>query len=166
MILREENGAYQFDFSLAEYATDELHEVYKSVPLADVDFIFKHKTYFFVEYKNATINQKAKDSGFDPLSPKKLSNVVRKFYDSLIFVWACNDVAPVQYVYVMECKDNSPELKKLLREKLLDRLPFEFQRNSKIRNKMISGVEVLSIDDWNTHSTYSKFPITKIREDS
>lgn len=165
MIYTEENGYYQFDFSAALDASDNLHIIYKSLPLADVDYIVKtpNNDLIFVENKNSTVNQMARRSSFDPSSEKKISNIIRKFYDSLIFTWACDDVLPVDYIYILEYPQGDSTTRKLLREKIMNGLPFEFQKNNadKLKHKLIKSFDILSIDEWNNDPVLGKYPITR-----
>ena len=41
-------------------------------------------------------------------------------------------------------------------------LPFRLQESMKTAIRMINGVEVLSIDDWNHNPVYSRFPLVKL----
>ena len=54
-------------------------------------------------------------------------------------------------------------LRKLIRNKIRNKLPFELKEtDSNIEIEMIRDFEILSIDEWNNHESYSKFPISPI----
>ena len=42
------------------------------------------------------------------------------------------------------------------------RPPFELQNNIGAGKKLIEKFEVLSIEEWNAHEDYRRYPITKI----
>jgi hypothetical protein len=87
----EENGAYQFDFSQALWATDELHRAFHSthVDLSDVDFVAETETeLILLEYKNATITGAVKPEAFRPSDDNKIKKIAWKYYDSWIYLMA------------------------------------------------------------------------------
>lgn len=163
----DENKTYEFNFQKASFATNRLNEIYHNnkVSLADVDFIFKFEDQvYFVEYKNANLKNAAKPEAFVPSSQNKIDSIVRKFYGSLIYLWACGEIAPAHYVYILEYPLGDVVTRKMLRNKIISLLPIEFQQQPFIKNKLIQDFEVLSIDEWNSHAVYSVFPINEVTE--
>lgn len=46
--------------------------------------------------------------------------------------------------------------------KIEAKLPFRLQENNNIKRQLISGFEVLSIDEWNNDDIYGEFPISLV----
>lgn len=70
------------------------------------------------------------------MEDKKISVVIRKFYDSL------------HYLYLLD--------------KLKLELPFMLQENIGTGRNLIEKIEVLSIEEWNCDANYGKYPIYPI----
>lgn len=68
----------------------------------------------------------------------------------------------VQYIYILEYPKGDIVTRKRLRNKMKQRLPFELQNNIGAGKKLIEKFEVLSIEEWNAHEEYGRYPITKI----
>lgn len=162
----DENQAYQFDFSAALYASDQLNKIYhqcKLSILSDVDFIVEtDDVIILIEYKNACIAQAVRPSAFDPMSQKKKNSIAYKFYDTWIYLSATHHKKPVKYVYVLEYPGSDKVTRKMLRNKISNLLPFKLQNLPQIKEKLIHDFEVLSINEWNTHKLYRLFPITPL----
>lgn len=116
-----------------------------------------------MEYKNANVPGAVRPELFNPLADKKLNNVARKYVDSISYFLATKPInAKKIYVYIVEAPHSDSTTRRLLRERIAKRLPFEFQMNPQFRDTLIDRFEVLSIDEWNSHTEYSKFPITLV----
>jgi hypothetical protein len=169
--LIEENGEYELECKNALWASDQMHEDYHkaNIPLTDADFLLEdEKNIMIVEYKNSNIQRARavsyKTPAFNPMEDNKIGNVVRKFYDSLHYVHLLGKTKPVQYVYIVETPNSDSTMRKRLREKIKVLLPFKLQDNMNTGIKLIEGFEVLSIDEWNKHEEYGKFPLVKVNE--
>lgn len=173
----EENSEYQFDFSSAQWATDEIHNIFHQDGqiFCDADFACEFLAatesekirLLVVEYKNANI-QKAlanrnKTEAFDPLKDKKVNNVARKYLDTMSYLLVTRPRgAEKRYVYVLEAPNSDIVTRGMVREKIMKFLPFKLQKSLQVEEKLIDSFEVLSIDEWNKHPIYSKFPISRI----
>lgn len=165
-IYKEENGVYQIDFSSALWSTDELHDIFHksgSSLLSDVDFVAEtDNEIILVEYKNANIGRAKNPDAFIPSSENRILKIAYKFYDSIIYICACGYKKPYKYVYVLEYPKGDSTTRKLIRNKIAAKLPFELQKDKNIKHQLINGFEVLSIDEWNNNPLYSIFPISII----
>lgn len=168
-ILKDENGDYGLEYTNAVWASDQMHEDYHNakVPLSDADFLIEdEKSIMIVEYKNANTG-KARNAGyktppFNPLDDRKFASIVRKFYDSLHYVYLLGKYKPVKYIYVVETPDGDKTMRKRLRCKMKTLLPFDLQEKMNTGITLIKEVDVLSIKEWNTHEEYGKYPLTAI----
>ena len=165
-IFQDENRCFQFDFSSALWATDKLHDIYsrnKVGILSDVDFIAETKdSLLLVEYKNASIAQAVHPEAFNPFDQKRENKIAFKFYDSWIYLSAMQKNKPVRFIYLLEYPNDDAVMRKRLRARIADLLPFQLQKSADIRVKMIEDFEVLSISEWNAHASYGAFPITPV----
>lgn len=166
-IFEEENHVYQFDFSKAKWAIDSLHDVFsqnKVSILSDVDFIAEtDNCLILVEYKNSNIPGAVNPEAFDLQSQKLQNKIAYKFYDSWIYLKARGKEKPMKYVFIVEFPNADLVMRKRLREKISNLLPFKLQSSPEIKCKIIESFDVLSISEWNTHDVYKNFPITSIR---
>lgn len=168
-ILIDENGDYGIEYSNAIWVSDQMHQDYHNakVPLLDADFLLEdEKTLMIVEYKNAA-TQKARETRFktplfDPMADKTFASTVRKFYDSLHYIYLLGKRKPIKYIYVVETPNGDITMRKRLRDRMKTQLPFSLQENIKTGITLISGVDVLSIEEWNMHEEYGKYPFIKI----
>ena len=164
-IFIEENGVYQIDCSKAIWATDEIHGEYHRacVQLKDCDFLVEdNESLYLIEYKNANIKNAENPAAFKPEEDKMLNKVIQKFYDSLHYIYLIEKKKPIEYIYVLEYPKGDIVTRKRLRNKMKQKLPFDLQDNIGTGNKLIEKVEVLSIEEWNTHEKYGIFPITQV----
>ena len=165
-IHKEENKIYQIDFTAAIWSTDELNSIFNktvSSILSDVDFVAEtDKEVLFVEYKNSSIPGAKDPDAFVPSSDKSILKIAYKFYDSYIYIGACGCKKPYKYVYILEYPKGDSTTRKLIRNKIASKLPFELQNDMNIKHQIISSFEVLSINEWNNNSIYSKFPVSLI----
>ena len=162
-IFIEENGFYQIDCSSAIWASNKINAEYQVVGnfLSDADYVIEGASYIYlVEYKNANIQGAANAKAFQPQSDKKTDVIARKFYDSIHYLTIHGKGKPVKYVYIVEYPYAGATDRKLLRNKISDRLPFKLQ-NGKI-GKLIEDFEALSIEEWNNHADFSQFPLTPV----
>lgn len=169
-IYSEENQVYQIDFTSAVWSTNKLNSIFhKTVSsiLSDVDFIAEtDKEILFVEYKNSSIVGAKNPDAFVPSSDKSILKIAYKFYDSIIYTWACRYKKPYKYVYILEYPKGDSTTRKFIRNKIASKLPFELQKDNNIKYQLICEFDVLSIDEWNNNSTYSKFPVSTIHKNN
>lgn len=169
-IYREENQLYQFDFSAALWGTDAVHDVFhnnKAGILSDVDFIAETQEYILlVEYKNAAVSQAVHPEKFDPTDQKRENKIAYKFYDTWIYLSAIQKEKPVRYVYILEYPHGDRVVRKRIRNRIADLLPFELQKLPEVKVEMIRNFDVLSISEWNAHEEYGMFPITPVSGES
>lgn len=167
-ILLEENGKYQFDFTALEYVW-EMHDLTTKIMLSDVDFITEtDKEVLFIEYKNANIEgavspdtmlKKIKHGSF-------YQNIARKFYDSLLLFWACKGNEkefPIVYVLIIEHPILDKKLRRQLKLKIANQLPFKLQ-SDKVAREIISSFEVYDLEEWRAH--YPQINITPVTYES
>lgn len=162
-IFLEENGIYQIDCSSAVWATDEIHEKYKATgnQLNDVDFIVETEDrLLLIEYKNANTKNAVRPEAFKPLEDKRINTMLQKYYDTLHYLTLLKKDKPKYYIYILECPLDDQVTRKEVRNRLQRRLPFKLQGQFAFGVRLIDGVEVLNINEWNTHEIYKAFPIT------
>ena len=116
-----------------------------------------------VEYKNSNIPGAANPAAFDLKSQKLQNKIAYKFYDSWIYLKAWGKEKPMKYVFIVEFPNADLVMRKRLREKIGNLLPFKLQSSPEIKCKIIESFDVLSISEWNTHDVYKSFPITLIK---
>ncbi|MFI3212899.1 MAG: hypothetical protein R3Y24_06110 [Eubacteriales bacterium] len=161
----EENNTYKIDFTSALWATDKLNELFHNakVPLSDVDFIAETQDeILFVEYKNSNIPNAVSPEGFNPLEDKKISQVVKKYYDSLTYISALEKDCTKRkvYVYILEAPKADSVLRSKVRIRLKTLLPFLLQEQNDFGHTLIDDVRVVSIEKWN--EDYPEFPIVEV----
>ena len=160
-IYREENGQYILDCENAVWSTDAIHRVYQQagIHLNDVDFVIEtESSLLLVEYKNARISNAVHPEAFQPESEKKYSILVRKYYDSLHFLHALGKQRPRQYVVILEYPNGDYVSRRRIRDRLVSDLPFRLHTVLGVREPVIEEVAVLSLDEWNDHPDYGKYP--------
>lgn len=165
-IYQEENGVYQFDFSKAEWSSDQFHNIFQNNGaglLSDVDFAAETAdAMLLVEYKNANIPGAAHPEAFNPLGQKLENKIAYKYYDSWIYLKAMQKSKPISYVYILEYPNGDAVTRKRIRNEITKLLPFRLQNFADVQCELINSFEVLSIDEWNQHNAYGAFPISKI----
>ena len=168
-LLIDENGEYGLDCTLAVWASDKMHEDYHraKVQLSDADFLLEEvNNILIVEYKNADTKKareaRYKTPAFNPMDDKKFTSTVRKFYDSLHYIHLLGKNKPVKYVYVVEAPNSDAIMRKRLRARMKTLLPFALQENINTGISLIDRVDVLSINEWNMHDEYGKYPFVKL----
>ena len=166
----EENRAYQIDLRKADWSI-ELHPLYRitHLDLADVDYICElHGQILFIEYKNAKIavergfTQAAQ--AFNPASDEKIANMARKFFDSYFYVASHHQKSPIHYIYILEWPKDDVMTRKMLREKIAKKLPFDYQKQEHLTPLLINEFQVMSIEEWN--QVYTDAPISRITYES
>lgn len=170
-ILTDENGDYGLEYTNAVWASDRMHQDYhdSKVPLTDADFLLEDTASIMViEYKNANTG-KARDAGFktppfNPMDDRKFASIIRKFYDSLHYIHLLGKNKPVKYIYVVETTNGDETMRKRLRNKMKTLLPFELQKKINTGVMLIDRVDVLSLEEWNKHDEYGKYPFVKIEQ--
>lgn len=174
-ILIEEKGHYYLDCAQAVWASDEIHELYHrcGLPhlLSDADFVVETETnILLIEYKNANIAEaiihRDRTVSFDPFQKDKFDKIVKKLYDSLHYLHLMGKSKPVHYIYVLEYPKGDTVTRKMLRNKLKERLPFHMQDMITTGIKLIDSFQVLSISEWNAHETYGHYPLLPCKETS
>lgn len=163
-IFLEENGVYQIDCSSAVWATDEIHEKYKATgnQLNDVDFIVETEDrLLLIEYKNANTKNVVRPEAFRPLEDKRINIMLQKYYDTLHYLTLLKKDKPKYYIYILECPLGDQVIRKEVRNRLQRRLPFKLQKQFDLGVRLIEGIEVLNIEEWNNHEIYRDFPITQ-----
>lgn len=164
-IFTEENGRYRIDCTNAVWATDQMHEDYHKsrIHINDVDFLIENDSHLLmVEYKNASIPGAEKPEAFQPMQEKKILTVIRKFYDSFVYLRLMEKTKPVQYVYILEYPNGDETTRKRLRNRLKSELPFVLQDNIGNGVKLIDKVDVVSIEEWNKNEIYGRYPISPV----
>lgn len=169
-IFVEENNFFQFDFSGAVWATDQLNSKYRKISslLSDVDFIVETENeILFVEYKNADVENAVNPGAFvEKLrTDKHYISIAMKYYGGLLYALACEKIKPYRYVYVLECAAAGRTERLWIRTKIRAKLPFELQNEPEFKRKTIDEFEILSIEEWNNDPIYGQFPISAIIRD-
>lgn len=164
-IFEEENHIYKIDFTNSIWATDELNTIFHNgkTELSDVDFIAEtYSEIFFVEYKNANIPNAVNPNAFNPNEDKKISQVVKKYYDSLTYITAIGKPMEKRkvYIYILEYPNGDSVTRKGIRNRLQGNLPFLLQQQNEFVYRLIDELKVLSIGEWNEE--YPDFPLEKI----
>ena len=163
-IFVDENEYCKIDFSSALWTTGKIHTIFQDAGLHlfnDVDFVAEtDDALLFVEYKNVNIPQAINPNAFNPKDDKTLNNVARKYFFSQYFIHMINRGRhkKQKYIYILECIKGDKTLRKLVRDRLIMRLPFLLQKQNNMKERMIDSLEVLSMDEWN--ETYPQFLLT------
>lgn len=150
-ILIDENKQYSFDFSKIE-SVWEIHKITNKINLSDVDFIAKtDKEILFIEYKNANIKEASKPSELHEnlKGDKKINQLVKKYYDSLLVFWAFNNKSelPIRYIFLVEGPLIDAKFRKKIKFNLMNRLPFKLE-NEEDTAKFISSLEVYNLEEF------------------
>lgn len=150
-ILLDENKQYWFDFSNTE-SVWEIHEITNKITLSDVDFIARtDKEILFIEYKNANIKGASKPNQLneDLKGDKKINQLVKKYYDSLLVFWAFHNKSelPIRYIFIVEGPLIDADFRKRIKYNLMNRLPFKLE-NKEDTKRFISAVEVYDLQEF------------------
>ncbi len=65
-------------------------------------------------------------------------------------------------IYIVEYPMGDSASRKMLRNKLKDRLPFKIQKAMSGNRCIIEDVQVLNIQEWNADELFSHFPISPV----
>lgn len=166
-LLIEENGIYGLDCSAAAWATDQINAAYHNagVQLKDVDFVIEdEQNLLVVEYKNANVPGASHPESFNPAADKKIEAVIQKFYDTLHYLRLIGKDRAAKYVYIVEAPSSDSVMRKRLRNRMRQELPFKLQENIGNGKKLIAGVDVVSIQEWNENSDYGKYPLKPVNQ--
>lgn len=154
-IFMDENQTCRFDFTKARWATDRLNMVYHEAKLdllSDADFLVETENEFlFVEYKNASHPSVLHSDRFDFKKDSLIHKLVRKFYDSCHFCHAMELGIDKKktYVIILEFPYADAASRKYVRNRVTALLPFLLQKQNPQMHKLIHGVDVLSVEEWN-----------------
>lgn len=163
--LIEENGRYALDCHNALWATDQIHAAYQraKVRLNDVDFVLETENLLIlVEYKIAQICGAAHPELFNPQDDKRADVIWRKYFDSLHYLTLKGKTKPKHYVYILEYPNGDATARRRLRVRIKKDLPFSLHTELNIDSEVISEFSVLSIQEWNDHEVYGKFPLVPV----
>ena len=177
-IFTEENGFYALDCTESVWATDKIHDVYHQAgfPWSDVDWVIETENDFLlVEYKNAAVPGAANPAKFDlskgDIAEKVSRSLALKYYDSQHFLSLLQTKKPKRYICILELLNGDYRIRQnmriLISEKILS-LPGKIPSLSGCINpvealeKPVESVEVLSIDEWNNHPLYGRYPLRRI----
>lgn len=153
-IFRDENNTCQFDFSQSLWATDKLNTIYHEakIALSDVDFLVETMdSLLFIEYKNAKFGKMNRPESFKPSDDRMINKVVKKYYDSMLYLNAIHKGQNKKwiYVYILEYPDGDVVSRGYVRERLANKLLFLLQKQHKFDEKLIHDVVVWTIEEWN-----------------
>ena len=154
----DENKKYQIDLSAADWSTERLHDLYKTIgnELSDVDWIAETDSeVFLIEYKNTSFAGK---NGKDEFYMK----MWKKYYGSAFFMLSRKNEKPLNFVCVVEPAIMDSVQRKRATATIKKRLPFVLQGDADIFVPLIKDCYVLSIDEWNTE--YPNFPLQPFEE--
>ncbi len=164
-IFTDENQTCQIDFSNSVWATDKLHSIFSIVKdsiLSDVDFIVEEaNSIFFIEVKNSNFRGVDNPNDFKPLDSDLIRVLARKYFDSFHYVRGLGKTSRKQKIYtcLIETPLGDTVMRRALRARLKERLPFKLQKN--FCEKMIDDVLVLSFDEW--HNKFPQFPFSRLK---
>lgn len=133
LIFKDENNTCQFDFSQSLWATDRLNTIYHEakIELSDVDFLVETvDSLLFIEYKNAKFGKMSRPEAFKPSDDKTINKVVKKYYDSMLYVNAIHKGRNKKriYVYILEYPNGDVVNRGYVRARLASKLPFLLQQ--------------------------------------
>ena len=164
-IFTDENQTCQIDFTNAVWATDQLNSIFSVVKdsiLSDVDFIVEGaNSIFFIEVKNSNFLGVDNPKAFKPLHEDLIRVLAKKFFDSFHYVRGLGKTSDKQKIYIclIETPLGDSVMRRALRNRLKDRLPFKLQKI--FSEKMIDDVLVWSFDEWNEY--FLQFPLSRLK---
>ena len=169
-IFYEENHNYKFDFTDAINIFEPHDLSQKTTMLADADFVLDTESkIILLEYKNASGKRVNNPDAFKEKilgsnnRAEFCKNIAKKFYSTLFLIWACNkndEEKDIEYILLIEHPEIDGRIRKMLRNKIANQLPFRLLEDTKIKRKILSEFEVLNMDEW--HLKYPKCTITEI----
>lgn len=164
-IFTDENQTCQIDFTNAVWATDQLNSIFSVVKdsiLSDVDFIVEGaNSIFFIEVKNSNFLGVDNPKAFKSLHEDLIRVLAKKFFDSFHYVRGLGKTSDKQKIYIclIETPLGDSVMRRALRNRLKDRLPFKLQKI--FSEKMIDDVLVWSFDEWNEY--FPQFPLSRLK---
>ncbi|MFI3227722.1 MAG: hypothetical protein R3Y09_10010 [Clostridia bacterium] len=98
------------------------------------------------------------------MEDKRISQVVKKYYDSLTYINALEKYQSKRkiYIYILEALKADSVLRNKVKSRLKKLLPFLLQKQNVFNHTIIDDVKVLSIEKWNID--YPDFPIIEVLE--
>lgn len=172
-VLIEEKRNYGIDCRNAIWASDEIHSVYHSCGLPDIlcdaDFVVETEdSILLIEYKNASVPEArahaATTKEYDPFQSDKFNKIVNKFYDSLHYLRLKGKEKPIHYIFVLEYPKGDSASRKMLRNRLKERLPFKLQEKFDMGIRLIDSVNVVNISEWNSDTIFGRYPILPVSQ--
>ncbi len=133
-IFTDENQTCQIDFTNAVWATDQLNSIFSVIKdsiLSDVDFIVEGaNSIFFIEVKNSNFLGVDNPKAFKPLHEDLIRVLAKKFFDSFHYVRGLGKTSDKQKIYIclIETPLGDSVMRRALRNRLKDRLPFKLQK--------------------------------------
>lgn len=165
-IYTEENGNYFIDCTKAAWSTNGINEACHraGLDLSDVDFVIESNSglILLVEYKNAAVAAASHPERFRPSSDEAIRKVSRKYYDSLHYLLLKGKLRSNRLVYIVESPYVDSVIRKRIRDRLKNKLPFSLQTQISGSTRLIEEVAVVSIDEWNNDPVYGNYPIARI----
>ena len=172
-IFEDENHFCRIDFSSALWAETDLTKIYGDAKLTNllksVDSIaetsgesmpFTKLTKAVAENQSVLMLMEYKNFDKDPVKRAKLRNgeesdkiltdVAKKYFDSLSFAIAKQQQANSLkiYVWIMVAKDGDKTLRERIRERLAKKLPFLLQKQQNLPISLIDSLYVVDIEEW------------------
>lgn len=172
-VLIEEKGKYGIDCRNAIWATDEIHTLYHACGLpeilCDADFVIETEdAILLIEYKNANIPEArahaTEETEYNPFQTNKFNKIVSKFYDSLHYLRLIGKEKPVHYIWVLEYPKGNSTSRRMLRNNLKRKLPFQLQERLNTGISLIDSVCVVNISEWNSDANYGQYPILPVSQ--
>lgn len=161
----EENKKYKFEF--ANFNVYEYHELAQQTTiLSDVDFVVDmDDKLLLIEYKNAAIEGVVNpDSFINKVKTQEFYEIIaKKYYNTLFLHWACErnkNEMPIEYVLIIEHPAIDGRLRRQLRQKIYNQLPYKLKDKLEIKREVLPKFEVLNLDEW--QHNYPIFKTTKI----
>lgn len=135
---------------------DRLNTIYHEakIELSDVDFLVETiDSLLFIEYKNAKFGNISRPEAFKPSDDRMINKVVKKYYDSMLYVNAIHKGRNKKriYVYILEYPNDDVASRGYVRERLASKLPFLLQKQNDFDEKLIHDIKVWTIEEWNRH---------------
>lgn len=164
-IFTDENQTCQIDFTNSVWATDQLNSIFSVVKdsiLSDVDFIVEGaNSILFIEVKNSNFLGVDNPKAFKPLHEDLIRVLAKKFFDSFHYVRGLGKTSDKQKIYIclIETPLGDSVMRRALRNRLRDRLPFKLQKI--FSEKMSDDVLVWSFDEWNEY--FPQFPLSRLK---
>lgn len=169
IVFTEENGMYEMDCTKAVWAAGDIKRQYNQAGIShlnDADFVIEtDRDILIVEYKNSAIPDATAPQDFQTLIKNNFDKLVRKFYDTLHYLTITRKEKPKRYICVIEAPGSELVMRLRLRDRLARELPFLLQAQLNTGVRLIEGVDVLSIEEWNRHERYRDYPLREKRKD-